>query len=167
MPEPADPAHSAAPPGAAPRAPLMPLLALIHAPFGTANGFLTVTLGYQMAHGGISTAAIGGVVALSASMLIWSVLWAPLLDLTFSYRRWFAGAALALGLAGHAAGRGGDRGCGHHPVRGRARGHPAGADGGRKPGGGRALGAAGGATRPHPPPSSRPSFSTSSGVVAL
>jgi MFS family permease len=78
---------------------------LLYVPFGIATGYINVTMAYLLAHAGISTAAIGGVVAVAISMQIWKFLWAPLVDVFFSYRRWFlfstlmmAGAILCGGL---------------------------------------------------------------------
>ena len=47
------------------------VFALLYVPFGIAIGYINVTLGYLLAHAGISTAAIGGVVAVGVSLQIW------------------------------------------------------------------------------------------------
>ena len=75
------------------------VFALLYVPFGITNGYIGVTLGYLLAHAGISTAAIGGVVAVGVSMQIWKFLWAPLIDMFFSYRRWFLFSTLMLAAA--------------------------------------------------------------------
>jgi MFS family permease len=83
-------------------------LALI-VPFGLANGFLTVTLGYQLTQRGVSAADVAGVIALSYLPHTWKFLWAPLVDTTLTRKRWYAASALCSGLGLYLAGAATDR----------------------------------------------------------
>ena len=74
---------------------------LLIIPFGVNTGFLTVALAYELSHRGVGAAAIGGLAALQLLPQTWKVLWAPLVDKTFTRKRWYWGANLItnLGLA--------------------------------------------------------------------
>lgn len=80
------------------------VFAVLHAPYGIVNGFFTITLGYLLAQAGVPTEAIAGIAALNLFPLTWSVVWAPVVDFTLSYRRWYvigtAGTALGMAVAG-------------------------------------------------------------------
>ncbi len=75
--------------------------ALLHAPYGVCNGFFTITLGYLLSHAGVGTEAIAGIAALCLFPLTWSVVWAPVVDFTLSYRAWYVigTSGTALGIA--------------------------------------------------------------------
>lgn len=70
-------------------------------PFGVANGFQTVTLGYLLTAAGVSTEAVAAVVAAFLLPQTWKFLWAPMVDSTLRPRAWYAiGVVLtALGIA--------------------------------------------------------------------
>lgn len=80
------------------------IFAPLHLPYGVVNGFFTITLGFQLAQAGVSTQAIAGIAALCLFPLTWSLVWAPVVDFTLSYRAWYvigtAGIALGIALAG-------------------------------------------------------------------
>jgi MFS family permease len=71
---------------------------LLIVPFGLTSGFLTVTLGYQLAQRGVAAADIAGLIALSYLPHTWRFLWAPLVDTTLTRKRWYTFATLACGL---------------------------------------------------------------------
>jgi MFS family permease len=71
---------------------------LLIVPFGLTSGFLTVTLGYQLAHKGVAVGDIAGLIALSYVPHTWRFLWAPLVDTTLTRKRWYTMATLACGL---------------------------------------------------------------------
>ncbi len=73
------------------RRPPHPIVFLVlYLPFGAFQGYVTVTLGYVLRGGGVSVAAIAGIVGLSLLPNTWKVLWAPLVDTTLSAKAWFA-----------------------------------------------------------------------------
>jgi MFS family permease len=86
-------------PAAARRHAVHPLLFLVQfLPFGASAGFVIVTLGYQLAHRGVPTDSVAGVIALSYVPHTWRFLWAPIVDTTWTRKRWYlAGTALCGG----------------------------------------------------------------------
>jgi MFS family permease len=78
-----------------------PLFAFTSALSGASQGFVTVTLGFELANRGFSGPAIAGVVGLRLLPETWRVLVGPVLDLSLSPRLWFLLSALggALSLA--------------------------------------------------------------------
>jgi len=74
------------------------LYAVLYAPLGLAQGFVTVTLGYLLAHNGVSVAAIGTVVGLFLLPQTCKFLTGPLIDTSLTPRLWYA-LTLALGCA--------------------------------------------------------------------
>ncbi len=74
------------------------IFAVLHAPYGIVNGYFTITLGFLLAQAGVSTQAIAGVAALCLFPLTWSVVWAPVVDFTLSYRAWYVIGTAATGL---------------------------------------------------------------------
>ncbi|HEY0106736.1 MAG TPA: MFS transporter [Rhizomicrobium sp.] len=67
---------------------------LLCTPFGASNGYLVVTLGYLLAHAGVSVSAIAGLIALSLVPQTWKVLWAPVVDTTLNSKLWYLLAAV-------------------------------------------------------------------------
>jgi MFS family permease len=76
----------------------------LYLPFGAVNGYLTVAIAYQLAQAGVSAEGIGALIALYLMPQTWKFLWAPLVDMTLSSKRWYViGAVLsALGALGMA-----------------------------------------------------------------
>jgi MFS transporter, PAT family, beta-lactamase induction signal transducer AmpG len=76
----------------------------LYLPFGAVNGYLTVAIAYQLAQTGVSAESIGVLIALYFIPHTWKFLWAPIVDMTLSSKRWYViGAALsALGALGMA-----------------------------------------------------------------
>src|SRR5436190_2029134 len=70
-------------------------------PFGLVTGFISVTLGYLLGHAGVNAEGIAALVAVSFIPQTWKFLWAPVADLTFTRKRWYAFSAMlcAIGLA--------------------------------------------------------------------
>ena len=64
-------------------------------PFGAATGYVSVTLGYLLVHAGVSVAAIAGLIALNVLPQTWKALWAPVVDTTWTSKRWYLAGALA------------------------------------------------------------------------
>jgi MFS family permease len=58
-------------------------------PFGIMSGYLTVTIGWQLATAGVSVGAIAALVAASFIPHTWKFLWAPIADTTLDHRRWY------------------------------------------------------------------------------
>ena len=59
-------------------------------PFGASNGYVVVTLGYLLAHRGVSVEAIAGLTALSLLPQTWKFAWAPIVDTTLTPKTWYA-----------------------------------------------------------------------------
>lgn len=68
--------------------PAIIFLALL-SPFGIPAGYLSVTLGYLLKHGGVSVAAIATMGALSFIPQTWKVAWAPFVDTTLTSKAWY------------------------------------------------------------------------------
>ncbi len=67
-----------------------PLLFFILAlPYGISFGFVTITLPFVLTKAGVSVATTAGIVAIGMSAYVWRFLWGPVVDLTFSLRRWY------------------------------------------------------------------------------
>jgi MFS transporter, PAT family, beta-lactamase induction signal transducer AmpG len=78
---------------AAPPHPFIYLILIL--PFGVASGFVTVTLGYRLAHAGVDAAQVAFVVAMHLFPQTWKFLWAPIADTTMTRKTWYLiGAAL-------------------------------------------------------------------------
>src|SRR5258706_207846 len=69
-------------------------------PFGLVTGFISVTLGYLLGHAGVKAEGVAALVAVSFIPQTWKFLWAPVADLTFTRKRWYAFSAVlcAIGL---------------------------------------------------------------------
>jgi MFS family permease len=63
------------------------------------QGYLSVTLGYQLAKAGVGTDAIAALIAIGFIPHTWKFLWAPVADTTLSRRLWYVLAA-AVSAAG-------------------------------------------------------------------
>jgi len=87
------------------------LFMLLMAPFGVASGYLTITLGFQLTQHAkaMSTSDLSELVAISLLPHTWRWLWAPLVDTTWTRKRWYVfGTALCAGgicATGFLAGR--------------------------------------------------------------
>jgi len=57
-------------------------------PFGIISGYLTVTLAYLFTKAGVSFEAIAGLVAASLVPQLFKFVWAPLVDITLSVKKW-------------------------------------------------------------------------------
>jgi MFS transporter, PAT family, beta-lactamase induction signal transducer AmpG len=70
------------------------------APFGAMGGYLSVALGYQLTQAGVSVGDVAALVAFSLIPQTWKFLWAPIADITWSRKRWYAlaGVVTALGI---------------------------------------------------------------------
>ena len=71
-------------------------------PFGVTNGYVSVTLGYLLAHAGVSAQSVAALVAVYFVPQTWKFLWAPVADLTLTRKRWYllSAALCMLGLIG-------------------------------------------------------------------
>ncbi len=74
------------------------LFAILLYPFGAVSGYLTVTLAFNLAHNNVSALAIGTLMAVSFIPNTWKFLWSPVVDITFTPKRWYAVAALMTGI---------------------------------------------------------------------
>jgi PAT family beta-lactamase induction signal transducer AmpG len=68
-------------------------------PFGAASGYVSVTLGWQLKQAGASVEQIAALVALGVLPQTWKFLWAPVVDITLTQKRWYilAGILCAIG----------------------------------------------------------------------
>ena len=69
-------------------------------PFGAMGGYLSVALGYQLTQAGVSVEEVAALVAVNLLPQTWKFLWAPIVDMTWTRKRWyvFAGLVTALGI---------------------------------------------------------------------
>jgi PAT family beta-lactamase induction signal transducer AmpG len=74
----------------------------IYMPYGLATGFVTVTLGYLLAHHGVGVGAIAGLVALFGLPTTWKFAIGPVLDTCLSPVKWYL-IGLSLAVAAMAA----------------------------------------------------------------
>jgi PAT family beta-lactamase induction signal transducer AmpG len=61
----------------------------LYLPFGAVNGYLTTAIAFQLSQAGVSAEIIGGLIALYFMPQIWKFLWAPIVDITLSAKRWY------------------------------------------------------------------------------
>lgn len=68
-------------------------------PFGALGGYVTVSLAYTLAHGGLPTVEVAALIAIFLLPQTWKFLWAPIVDATLSRKTWYVlgAAASALG----------------------------------------------------------------------
>jgi len=59
-------------------------------PFGLMSGYVTVTLGYLLGHAGVNAQGVAALVAVFFIPQTWKFLWAPVVDLTLTRKRWYA-----------------------------------------------------------------------------
>ena len=71
---------------------------ILIAPFGISSGFLTVALAFHLRHRGVGAESIAALIALSYLPHSWKFLWAPLVDLVGTRRRWYLGSTLLLAI---------------------------------------------------------------------
>ncbi len=67
-------------------------------PFGISSGYVTVTLGYLLSHHGMTTTALGALIALTVWPQTWKVLWAPIVDTTLTSKVWYVIGAIGVGV---------------------------------------------------------------------
>ena len=74
---------------------------LLYIPFGACNGFLTVTIVYLLGRAGVDPVDIAILVSLALLPQTLKFLYAPLVDLTFSRKKWFVFSSVtsAIGIA--------------------------------------------------------------------
>jgi hypothetical protein len=70
---------------------------LLYTPFGAANGYLIVTLGYLLHQAGVSVGAIAALIAVSLIPQTWKFAWAPIVDTTLNSKTWYLLSAIATG----------------------------------------------------------------------
>jgi MFS transporter, PAT family, beta-lactamase induction signal transducer AmpG len=67
-------------------------------PFGAPGGYVTVALGYLAPARGISVAGVSALAAMTVLPQTYKFLWAPLVDVLSTRKRWYIGATLANAL---------------------------------------------------------------------
>lgn len=65
------------------------LFTILILPMGVSSGYVTVTLGYLLSQAGVSVEKIAALVAASLLPHIFKFLWAPLVDSSLTYKRWY------------------------------------------------------------------------------
>ncbi len=72
------------------RPPVHPFLfTILILPMGVATGYVQVTLGYLLAEAGVSVEKIAAVVAASVLPHVLKFLWAPLVDTSLTFKKWY------------------------------------------------------------------------------
>jgi MFS transporter, PAT family, beta-lactamase induction signal transducer AmpG len=61
----------------------------LYLPLGAVNGYLSVAIAYQLSQAGVSAESIGILIALYFMPHTWKFLWAPIVDMTLSSKRWY------------------------------------------------------------------------------
>ena len=74
------------------------LFLILFLPMGISNGYVVVTLGYLLAHAGVSVNDVATLVALSLLPQTWKFFGGPLVDTTLSNKTWFVLSATATGV---------------------------------------------------------------------
>lgn len=62
---------------------------LLYLPFGVTSGFVGVTLGYIASQSKMSDSVVAGLVAMSLLPHTWKFFWAPIADVTLTYKKWY------------------------------------------------------------------------------
>ena len=65
------------------------LLTILILPMGVSTGFVSVTLGYLLSQAGVSVDKIAALVAATLLPHIFKFIWAPLIDTTLSFKKWY------------------------------------------------------------------------------
>src|SRR5471032_810258 len=60
-----------------------------YAPFGIFSGYLTVTLAFLFGRSGVSVAQFAALAGINFLPQIFKFLWAPLVDTTFTIKKWY------------------------------------------------------------------------------
>lgn len=58
-------------------------------PSGISSGFVTVVLPFLLTKNDFPVALTAGIVAIGTSANLWRFLWGPVVDISFSLRKWF------------------------------------------------------------------------------
>ena len=81
------------------RAPHPVVFLVLNLPFGMTSGYIFAVLPLQLTTAGVSVAATASIVAFANSPKVWKFIWAPVADLTLTFRAWYAiGASMAAGM---------------------------------------------------------------------
>ncbi|MEO7176650.1 MAG: hypothetical protein ABIV51_12085, partial [Saprospiraceae bacterium] len=65
------------------------LLTILILPMGVSTGFVAVTLGYLLSQAGVSVDKIAALIATTLIPHIFKFIWAPLVDTTLSFKKWY------------------------------------------------------------------------------
>ena len=65
------------------------LLTILILPMGVSIGFVSVTLGYLLSQAGVSVDKIAALIATTLVPHIFKFIWAPLVDTTLSFKKWY------------------------------------------------------------------------------
>jgi MFS transporter, PAT family, beta-lactamase induction signal transducer AmpG len=71
---------------------------ILFLPFGALFGYVSVALAYGLTRAGVSVGEVAALVALGLFPHTWKVLWAPVVDTTFTNKRWYLASAVTTGL---------------------------------------------------------------------
>jgi PAT family beta-lactamase induction signal transducer AmpG len=71
---------------------------ILFLPFGALFGYVSVALAYGLTRAGVSVGEVAALVALGLFPHTWKVLWAPIVDTTFTNKRWYLVSAVTTGL---------------------------------------------------------------------
>src|SRR4051812_37223059 len=77
------------------------LFTILIMPMGVMSGYVSVTLAYLFSKGGISVEKVAALVAATFLPHIFKFIWAPIVDTTFSFKKWYFAASIisAAGIA--------------------------------------------------------------------
>ena len=65
------------------------LFTILILPMGVSVGFVSVTLGYLLSEAGVSVEKIAALVGATLLPHVFKFIWAPLVDTTLSFKKWY------------------------------------------------------------------------------
>ena len=74
------------------------LWCILYLPYGILNGYVTVTLVFDLAQAGVNTEAVAAIASLNLIPQIWKFFWAVPLDTHFTYRGWYTVSTVLSGV---------------------------------------------------------------------
>jgi PAT family beta-lactamase induction signal transducer AmpG len=87
------------PPAATRKTPHPYVFMFLFIPFGAMTGYVTVTLGFLFSNAGISVEKIAGFAAIQLVPQIFKFLWAPLVDVTLTVKKWHIISTVLCGIS--------------------------------------------------------------------
>ena len=81
------------------KAPHTSIFMILLTPFGVSTGYVSITLAYLLGAHGMPALAVASLIASGAFPQVWKVLWAPIVDISLTAKRWYLIGALGVGAS--------------------------------------------------------------------